>query len=51
MSQTLYLGNRALRESEARVSGHDKDVEALFDAIKRLAEPPVEGAKGIGFRL
>jgi len=39
-------------ELEKRVEGHDESIAALFEAIRRLLEPPTEGEKKeIGFHM
>jgi len=39
-----------LEELESRVSGHDEAIESLFEAIRRLVEPPLpENRRQIGF--
>ncbi len=39
-----------LAESEGRVAGHDEAIQDLFEAIRRLIEPPLpENRKQIGF--
>lgn len=40
-----------LSELEHKVERHDKEIQAIFDAIRRLMEPPPEKPKPrIGFR-
>jgi hypothetical protein len=36
---------------EARIEGHDENIAALFDAIRKLMEPPAKRAKRIGFAV
>jgi len=36
---------------DRKVSGHDKHIQALFDAINQIMEPPVGPRKEIGFSL
>jgi hypothetical protein len=38
-----------LAELEARIEVHDENITALFDAIRRLMEPPAKTTKRIGF--
>ena len=38
-----------LAELESRVEEHDEEITALFEAIRRLMEPPDQPAKPIGF--
>ncbi|HMO66982.1 MAG TPA: ORF6N domain-containing protein [Verrucomicrobiota bacterium] len=41
-----------LRELEARVTGHDVAVQDLFEAVRRLIEPPLpEDRREIGFHM
>lgn len=39
-----------LNELERKVEGHDRDVKAIFDAIRGLMTPPVKPKRRIGFR-
>jgi hypothetical protein len=39
-----------LTELERRVATHDEDIEAIFNAIRRLMTPPQAKSKEIGFR-
>jgi ORF6N domain len=39
-----------LTELERRVTTHDEDIEAIFNAIRRLMSPPPTKSKEIGFR-
>lgn len=38
-----------LAELESRVEEHDEEITALFEAIRRLMEPPGKSGKPIGF--
>ena len=40
---------RKLAELEGRLEEHDEEITALFEAIRRLMEPPDKPAKPIGF--
>jgi len=40
---------RKLAELEGRLEEHDEEITALFDAIRRLMEPPDKPSKPIGF--
>lgn len=40
-----------LAELEARVTGHDRAVQDLFEAIRQLVEPPPKEHKEIGFHI
>ena len=40
-----------LAELEARVEGHDENIIALFDAIRKLMEPPAKPPKRIGLAV
>jgi phage regulator Rha-like protein len=40
---------RKLAELEAHLEQHDEDITALFEAIRRLMEPPDKPARPIGF--
>lgn len=43
---------RQLHELEARVTGHDGEIQDLFEAIRRLIEPPLpENRREIGFHV
>jgi hypothetical protein len=40
-----------LKELESRVSGHDEQIQAIFQAIRQLMTPPVDAERpSIGFR-
>jgi hypothetical protein len=44
--------SRQLHELEARVTGHDAAIQDLFEAIRRLIEPPLpEDRREIGFHM
>jgi len=43
--------SRKLKELEQRLDKHDKRIFAIFDAIKKMLEPPGEPKKKIGFRI
>ena len=38
-----------LHELERKVTGHDREIRALFEAIRRLMAPPPGGGRRIGF--
>jgi hypothetical protein len=40
---------RKLAELENRIEEHDEEITALFEAIRRLMEPPDKPGKPIGF--
>ena len=40
---------RQLELIERRVTGHDADLKQLFEAIRRLLEPPSRQRRRIGF--
>lgn len=43
---------RQLHELEAKVTGHDGEIQDLFEAVRRLIEPPLpEGRREIGFHV
>lgn len=50
-----FLTNKELAtkiaELEQTVSGHDKNIRSIIDAIKRLMQPPAVPKRQIGFRL
>lgn len=39
-----------LTQLETRIAAHDEDITALFDAIRKLMEPPEKPQAKIGFR-
>ena len=41
----------ALAALERKVTGHDEHIQALFDAIHEIMEPPLKPRKEIGFSL
>lgn len=41
--------SRKLKELEQRVEGHDIEIKAVFDAIRKLMEPNPKKTKRIGF--
>ncbi len=41
---------RKLTQLEARIAAHDEDITALFEAIRKLMEPPEKPQPKIGFR-
>lgn len=41
--------SRKLKELENRVEGHDQEIKAIFDAIRKLMEPESKQEKQIGF--
>ena len=45
--------SRKFTELEKRLDAHDESIATLFEAIRRLLEPPVEGeaTKEIGFHM
>jgi hypothetical protein len=38
-----------LAELETRIETHDENIDALFEAIRQLMEPPARPRKPIGF--
>jgi hypothetical protein len=42
---------RKLGELEARLSEHDEQIQAIFEAIRQLMSPPDRPPKKIGFRV
>ena len=40
---------RKLAQLEKRIEGHDKEITAIFEAIRQLMEPPDKPSKQIGF--
>jgi len=40
---------KKLGELEARISLHDREIKALFDAIRQLMTPPQQAKRQIGF--
>jgi phage regulator Rha-like protein len=40
---------RKLAQLEKRIEGHDEEITAIFEAIRRLMEPPDKSSKRIGF--
>jgi hypothetical protein len=40
-----------LRELETRYEEHDEQIKAIFEAIRRLLEPPAKPRRQIGFRV
>jgi hypothetical protein len=41
---------RKLNELERKLTGHDRDIHALFEAIRQLMRPPEKTRRQIGFR-
>ena len=41
---------RKLAELEKRIEGHDEEIIVLFEAIRRLMEPPEKTSRRIGFQ-
>jgi hypothetical protein len=41
--------SRKLKELEQRVEGHDSEIKAIFDAIRKLVEPDKKSSGKIGF--
>jgi hypothetical protein len=42
---------RNLAELERRVTGHDEQIEAIFEAIRQIMTPPETPSERIGFRV
>jgi hypothetical protein len=42
---------RWLRELERKVESHDGEIQSLFEAMRRLLEPPPEPKRRIGFEV
>ncbi len=40
-----------VRELETKYEEHDEQIKAIFEAIRRLLEPPEKPRRQIGFRL
>jgi hypothetical protein len=40
-----------LQEIEVRLENHDKNIEAIFEAIRQLMTPPEKPRKKIGFEV
>jgi hypothetical protein len=40
-----------LAELERRIVGHDADIQSIFQAIRRLMEPPTRPKRKIGFKV
>jgi hypothetical protein len=51
----LLLSNRALAgklgELEKRIANHDKHIQAIFEAIRQLLDPPPPSRREIGFHV
>ncbi len=42
---------RKLKELEARVGGHDKQIDGIIEAIRQLMAPPTKPRREIGFHV
>jgi hypothetical protein len=42
---------RKLEELEQHVKGHDQQIQAIFEAIRQLMNPPEPAKEKIGFRV
>jgi hypothetical protein len=39
-----------LKELESKIAGHDREIKALFEAIRQLMKPPEKSKRQIGFK-